>query len=210
MAGEVHTASQWAPRRGLVAGVLLLAGATSGVSSPNAPFEYLDQETGVTVTVVGRPLVFARDYAPFSGGPAPAYGVAARDYVTLAAVAVDRSGKFDYLLIGYFWSVGKLQTENVRLAREPLVIQLRDRRVELVPRDSSARDAGISIPIHQPSVGPATQSVYAVDLTKMELIAESAHPVLYCEHQSSSLKYELFEDRLPALRELVKYLNTAP
>lgn len=199
--------SQWAPRRGLIVGVLLLVGLLSGASSPNAPLEYLDQETGVTVTIVGRPLVFARDYTRFSGGPAPAYSVAARDYVTLAAAAVDRSGKMDYLLIGYFWSVGRPPADNVRVAREPSFIQLQDRRVELVPRDSSARDAGISVPVHQPSVGPAAQTVYAVDLSKMALIAASAHPVLYFEHHGTALKYELFEDRLPALRELVNYLN---
>jgi hypothetical protein len=162
----------------------------------------------VTVTIVARPLVFARDRTAFNGGPSQAWSTPPRDYVTLAAAAVDRSGKISYLLIGYFWSVGVSQPwENARLAREPLVLQLQDRRIELAPRGGTARDAGISEPVHPPPVGPATATLYAIDLSTLGLIAQSAHPVLLCGGADAPVKYELFEDRLTALREFVQHLN---
>ncbi|HYB32783.1 MAG TPA: hypothetical protein VED45_05065 [Steroidobacteraceae bacterium] len=187
---------------------LAVSGAATA-SDANSPVEYLDEETGVTVTVVGRPLVFARERATFN---VSAWSVPARDYVTLAAAAVDRGGKMSYLLIGYFWSVGGASEpwENARRAREPLVLQLKNRRIELVPQGGSAREAGISAPPHRPPIGAALPSLYAIDLPTMELIAGSAQPALNLADASAPLKYQLFEDRLPALRELVRRLSDTP
>jgi len=199
--------------------LLLLAGsAAAAASGANAPREYLDEETGATVFFVGRPLVFARESAPFNGingrvvrtrpDDLPDMTLAPRDYVSLAAAAVDRSGKYSYVLIGYFWLVGTPQpSQNACFDREHLVLQLEDRRIELAPFDGSARDAGISQPIHRPSIGNAEPAVYSIDLATLGLIAESAHPVLYCGAEKSPLRYELWEDRLPALRELVRHLR---
>lgn len=192
-------------RRVMAFMLMLAVSAAAPASDTNSPVEYLDDETGVTVTVVSRPLVFAHERDTFN---LPSAAVPARDYVTLAAAAVDRGGRMSYLLIGYFWSVGVSQPwENARRAREPLVLQLQDRRIELVPATGSAREAGISTPLHRPPIDPATPSLYAIDVPTMELIAESTHPVLYSGDTSAPLKYELFEDRKPALRELVRRLN---
>ena len=188
--------------------LLLLIVSADAAAGANTPVEYVDEQTGVTVTIVARPLVFAREHATFNGGPAQAWSTPPRDYVTLAAVSVDRTGKISYLLIGYFWSVGVSQPwENARLAREPLVLELKDRRISLTPQGGSARDAGISTPVHPPPVGQATAAVYAIDLPTLGLIADSPHPLLYCGGESAPVKYELFEDRLTALRELVQRLS---
>jgi hypothetical protein len=200
--------------------LLLAASAVAAASEANAPREYLDGETGATVFFVGRPLVFGRQSAPFNGinskvvgarpdAPSPSdLTLAPREYVSLAAAAVDRSGKYTYVLIGYFWLVGTPQpSENACFDREHLVLQLGDRRIELAPFDGSALDAGISQPILAPSIGDAKPAVYNVDLATLGLIGESAHPVLYCAAEKAPLKYELWEDRLPALRELVRHLR---
>jgi hypothetical protein len=205
------------PRVG-VSLLLLITSAAAAASGANAPREYLDEETGATVFFVSRPLVFARDSAgPFSrinpvarawtdehGGPPPV----PRDYMSLVAAAIDRGGKYTYVLIGYSWLVGVPQpSNNVCVDRDHLVLQLGERRIELAPFDGSARDAGISQPIHQPSIGDAQPAVFTVDLATLHLIADSAHLVLYCGAQEAPLKYELWEDRLPALRELVRQLR---
>ena len=199
--------------------LLLAASAVAAASGANAPREYLDEETGATVFFVARPLVFARESAPFNGinskvvgarpDASPDVTLAPRDYVSLAAAAIDRAGKYTYVLIGYFWLVGTPQpVENVCLEREHLVLQLGDRRIELAPFDGSARDAGISQPIHRPSIGKPEPALYSIDLAALGLLAESPHPVLYCgAAEKAPLKYELWEDRLPALRELVRSLR---
>ena len=205
--------------RFLAAPLLLAASALAAASGANAPREYLDEETGATVFFVGRPLVFGRESAPFHGinskvvrarpDDSPDMTPAPRDYVSLAAAAVDRSGKYTYVLIGYFWLVGAPQPSgNACFDREHLVLQLGDRRIELASFDGSARDVGISQPIHRPSIDNAQPAVYRIDLATLGLIAESsAHPVLYCGAEKAPLKYELWEDRLPALRELVQHLR---
>jgi hypothetical protein len=196
--------------------LFLATGVVAAASGENAPREYLDEETGATVVFVGRPLVFARERVNVSGRPALRESPAAppeithvpRDYLTLAAAAVDRGGKYTYVLIGYSWfTVAPKPDENVCPQRERLVLQLGARTIELVPFDGPARDAGISQPIHRPSIGDAKPAVYALDLAILGQIAESAHPVLYCEAETVPLKYELLEDRLPALRELVRHLS---
>ena len=206
----------WGPR--CVFGLLLATSAVAAASEANAPREYLDEKTGVTVFYVSRPLVFTRDsgsndrMVPVRTGDhggvtlEPDVTLTPRNYVTLAAAAVDRMGKYTYVLIGYFWLVGTPQTsENVCLDRA-LVLQLGDRSIELAPFDGSARDVGISQPIHRPPLR-AQPAVYTIDLATLGLIADSTHPVLYCQAAKTPLKYELFEDRLPALRELVRHLR---
>ena len=193
--------------------LLVTASGLAAASDANAPRQYLDGETGATVFFVGRPLVFAHE-RPSSGGDVPRSSLAApnmpvpaRDYVTLAAAAVDRGGQYTYVLIGYFWSVGgPPQGGNTCSGREDLVLQLGEHRTKLAPFQGSARDAGISQSIHRPSPDAKT-TVYSSDLATLRLIAESAHPVLYCGAQTAPLQYELLEDRLPALRELVQHLS---
>jgi hypothetical protein len=202
--------------RAVASFVLLAAVVVAAASEANAPREYLDEETGATVFYVGRPLVFARERTTVNGRLAVRESAVAsthitqvpRDYVTLAAAAVDRGGKYTYVVLGYFWFVSAPEPdENACFNRERLVLQLGERRIELAPFDGSARDAGISQPIHQPSIGDAKPTVYPIDLATLGQIAESAHPVLYCEVERASLKYQLLEDRLPAVRELLRHLS---
>jgi hypothetical protein len=199
----------------LLASLTLLAGNVGAVASDaNEPHQYFDEETGANVFFVGRPLVFFRERPTFgsdvprSASPvAPNTTAPPRDYVTVAAAAVDRTGKYSYLLISYFWSVGAPpEAENACIGSQPLALLLGDRRIEFSPLGGLARDAGISQPIHQPS-RDAKPAIYSTDLPTLSQVAESTRPVLYCGTEKAPLKYELLEDRLPALRELVRKLS---
>ena len=102
--------------------VLLASCACAALAGDKEPQEYLDEDTAATITVVGEPLVFAyarRDLA-----------ANARDYVTLAAAAVNRAGKVSYVIIGYNWSTvdPRLRPDPLPAA-EPLVLQADDRRI---------------------------------------------------------------------------------
>ena len=64
---------------------------------PAAPTqEILDEQSGNTLLVVAKPLVFARERTDVA-----AY---ARDYATLVAVEMDQSGKYSEFLLLYRWS----------------------------------------------------------------------------------------------------------
>lgn len=179
---------------------VITAGAAVALAAANQPLEYLDEETGATVTVVGRPLVFVHDRSGFLGP--------AGDYVTLAAAAVNQSGKITYVLIAYFWWSGvPPKAALAPAAVDPLALQADDRGIQLVLRGATAREAGIGRPVHRPRLGAATPYVYAIDLPTMRFIAESHQLALHIESEGSPLNYELFEDRRVALKEFVRSMN---
>jgi len=178
----------------------ITVGAAVALAAGNQPLEYLDEETGATVTAVGRPLVFGHDRSGFLGP--------AGDYVTLAAAAVNQSGKITYVLIAYFWWSGvPPKSALVPPAANPLALQADDRGLQLVLLDGTAREAGIGRPVHQPRLGAATPYAYAIDLTTMQLIAESHQLALHLESGGESLNYELIEDRRVALKEFLRSMT---
>ncbi len=178
----------------------LALGTCAALADNKAPKEYLDDETAATVTVVGEPLVFAN----------PRIDLAAnvRDYVTLAAAAVDRNGKVSYVLIGYFWS-----TVDPRLRRdappspEPLVLQADDRRISLALRGHSAHEAGIGVPVHAPAGTDTPPNVYGTDLATLRFLAEARHLALVADSGGNDFGYDLWEDRRTALREFVRHMS---
>jgi len=193
------------PRLSGVAGLVLVLACAAGTTlgGEPEPREYLDEETAATITVVGEPLVFAlarRDLA-----------ANARDYVTLAAAAVNRAGKITYVLIGYNWS-----TADPRLRRDPLpaaeglALRADDRRIELTLQGHSAHDAGIGVPVHAPPGASVAPNVYGTDLATLRYLSESRHLMLEADSGVTLVQYELWEDRRAALRRFVQHMNGAP
>jgi hypothetical protein len=191
-----------APSRTTRTGCLavLLACASVALAGDKEPQEYLDEDTAATITVVGEPLVFAyarRDLA-----------ANARDYVTLAAAAVNRAGKISYVLIGYNWSTvdPRLRPDPLPAAL-PLVLQADDRRIELTLRGHSAHEAGIGVPVHAPPGTIAPPNVYGSDLATLRFLAEARRVTLEAESAGTPVAYELWEDRRPALKRFVQHMN---
>lgn len=170
------------------------------VAGTKAPQEYLDEETAATITVVGEPLVFAC--------PHPELAANVRDYLTLAAAAVNRNGKVSYVLIGYFWSTldPRLRHES-QPPPEPLTLQADDRRIQLTFGGRSAHEAGIGMPVHAPAGSDAAPNVYGVDLATLRFLSEARHLTLAAESGGTDLTYELWEDRRPALRAFVRHMS---
>ena len=180
--------------------VMLALGTCVALAGDKQPQEYLDEETAATITVVGEPLVFAC--------PRPELAANVRDYVTLAAAAVDRNGKISYVLIAYFWS-----TVDPRLRRdampspEPLVLQADDRRVELKLRGHSAHEAGIGAPVHAPPGAALTPNVYGTELATLRFVSEARNLTIVADSDGTALSYDLWEDRRTALRAFVHHMN---
>jgi hypothetical protein len=194
----VRRASAYRQRLAWYSALAMAAYTALALAAGNQPLEYLDEETGATVTVVGQPLVFVYTHPQ---------GANIRDYVTLAAAAVNRSGKVDYLLIGYFWSTLDPRLRPGGLpAVEPLVLQADERRIELT-RGHSAREAGIGVPVHRPSFATAAPEVYAVELPTLRFIGESRQLALHIESAATPVEYSLFDDRRSALKAFVRQVD---
>jgi len=187
-------------RVALLGAVLLALGPGVALAGAKPPQEYLDEETAATITVVGEPLVFAYAQSNLAAN--------VRDYVTLAAAAVDRNGKISYVLIAYFWSTLDPRVRRDALpSPEPLVLQADDRRIELKLRGHSAHEAGIGMPVHAPPGAAVTPNVYGTELATLRFVSEARRLTIVAESDGTPLTYELWEDRRTALRTFVHHMS---
>ncbi|MBV8146066.1 MAG: hypothetical protein JO184_13775 [Gammaproteobacteria bacterium] len=176
---------------------MIAACAVAAAERP--PREYLDEETGATVTVVDQPLTFAYARQDLAAN--------AHDFVTLAAASVNRGGRVDYVLIGYLWSTADPRTRADSLPpAEPLTLVADDRLIELRLQDRSAHDAGIGVAVHAPPGGGAP-NVYRSDLATLRFIGAARQLALHAEAAESTLTYELWGDQRGALRAFVRHMN---
>ena len=185
-----------------MAALLASLGSCTALPSPDTPRSYLDESTAATVTVVGRPLVFARER--------PNFAVHMRDYITLAAAAVDRNGNYDYILVAYFWTTfdphareGDAQVQRP----DEVLILADDRKIQLVKADRSAHEVGIDEPVHAPTVGPGSPNVYRADRAMLRYIAAARTLRVQTLTRDRELSYDIWDDRRSALAEWVRHLD---
>jgi len=175
--------------------------ACEALPSTAGPEEYLDPTTGATISVVGKPLVFAHER--------PERAAHMRDYVTLAAAAVNRSGKTDYVLVAYEWTT---LDEHGRSGERPtgttgLIVAADDRRIALSLAGHSAHDVGIGTPVHPPPVGSATPDVYRTDLATLRFIAAARNLTVLKQPDDLSTAYTVWDDQRAALGAFVDLLS---
>ncbi len=194
----------WASR---IAALCLALSGCIALPDPNAPREYLDPATAATIEVVGKPLVFAREQ--------PELAVHMRDYVTLAAAMVDRSGKIEYVLIAYFWTTldahgrsgADAQRELAGLAEGPLTMLADGRLVELPLQTHSAAEAGIGAAVHEPANTHAEPTVYRVDLQTLRFLSAAREIVLIGNPAQPDSRYRIWDDGRRSLAAFVRHAN---
>jgi hypothetical protein len=190
--------SRLAARAVILAVALSACTTLPGTASPE---EYLDPETAATISIVGKPLVFAHER--------PERAAHMRDYVTLAAAAVNRSGKTDYVLVAYDWTTFD---EHGRSGETPgaattLVVAADDRRITLTLAGHSAHDVGIGTPVHPPPAGSATPDIYRTDLATMRFIAAARHLEVLKQSDAAATAYPIWDDQRAALGVFVDLLS---
>jgi hypothetical protein len=173
-----------------------LAALTACVSLPAADGQILDQETGNTLFVVTKPLVFARERTDVAAH--------ARDYATLVAVAVDRSGTFSEYLLLHRWST---VDRRMSPAPDPSAGKLRiladGREIELsaleqVPMSLSSRPE-----LHGPNHGDAITRAYQVDLPTLRFIAASRLLTVRMPQEPLDTPFGLWDDGRARLAQFV-------
>jgi hypothetical protein len=182
----------------------MIAGALAAcITLPDtaSPEEYLDPTTAATISIVGKPLVFAHDR--------PERAAHMRDYVTLAAAAVNRGGKIDYVLVAYDWTTFDAHGRFGEPAapQAALVVAADDRRITLQLAGHSAHDVGIGTPVHPPPAGPVTPDVFRTDLATMRNIAAARHLSVFKQSDAAATEYPIWDDQRAALGALVDLLS---
>jgi hypothetical protein len=160
--------------------------------------EYLDTQTGATVTVVEQPIVFARERSERAAN--------LRDYVNVSAATVNRAGKREYVLVAYVWSTLDARFSPVNGASE-LVLSADDRRLTLSANGKSPTDLGIARPVHAPKGQKLVPLVFPTDLDTMRFVAASRALSVQVGAEGEEQAYELWDDGRPALAKFVDLLE---
>jgi hypothetical protein len=161
------------------------------------PRSYLDERTGVSVSVVARPLIFARERSDLAAS--------SRDYVTLVAVVLNNAGHYQHVLLGYPWS-----TVDARMDRErsddpgTLVITADDRRIVLTPEERSLHDIGLDSAVGRPSGSHRPGRAYLTDPATLRFLAAARALRLQVGTQESAMPYQIWQDGRAALAGLVQ------
>ena len=183
-----------APRGVLALALAVAVALNSGCATTHAvdqQSEYLDEQTGATVTTVEQPMVFARERSERAAN--------LRDYVTLAAAAVNRGGKREYVLIAYVWSTLDPRYEPATANAEALVLVADDRRIRLTANGKTPSDLGIARPVHAPADQTLKPLVFPTDLATLRFIAAARSLQVQTTVADVAVTYELWQDQRPAL-----------
>ena len=192
-----------------LAALQLLAGcaARPGVFEEEAQLqaaksnEYLDEQTGATVTVVDQPLVFARDRSERAAN--------LRDYITVSAATINRGGKREYVLVAYVWSTLDPRFSPVTSAGD-LALRADDRRIVLTAAGKTPTQLGSGRPVHAPAGQELTPLVYPADLALLRYLAASRSLTAQVGAEGENYDYELWDDKRSSLAEFVRFLEGLP
>ena len=156
-------------RARLLLGALLFVSAATAAAADFTPSEYLDERTGATVTVTHEALVFAFERSTLAAN--------ARDYVTLTAVEVDRSGHLQVYLIGYFWSTidRRNGSQLADLAQHPIEVSADGRVIRLVRATQFPKDLLDGKRLLAPQSSHVESAAYVVSRELLQYLAASKH-----------------------------------
>jgi hypothetical protein len=170
----------------------LVAGCAANGS---VPLEYLDEHTAASITVVSKPMAFAHPRASVSAN--------VTEFASVTAVAVDRDGKRDYLLVTHVWATAGPDRGSADAgATYELVAD--GHRIGLGDRHQALEDFAVSVPV-QTAAGIAMMSALThTDLATLQSIA-TAHSLAV--ESSGGAPYALFNDGRASLAQFVRHEN---
>jgi hypothetical protein len=178
---------------------LALSAACASLPAP-APLTYLDERTGITLTVVDTPIVLARERRDLAAN--------ARDYLTLAAVTRNESGRLTTALIVHRWSTidNRVAGDGVVSGDARLVMMADGRDIRLtklapVPREFEPSDTHR---LWRPDVSLVDTAVYRVDAATLRYVAESARVSAHRDVAGDDLPFSMWRDGRAALGRLTE------
>ena len=163
-----------------------------------APTEYLDEQSGATVTALEKPLVFARERSERAAN--------LRDYVTIAPAAVNRGGKRDVVLVAYIWSTLDARFEPANSDTKSLVLVADDRRIKLDANGKTPSDLGIARAVYAPPGQSLKPLVFPTDIATLRFVAAARSLQIQTSVDEVAVTYELWDDQRAALDRFARFL----
>ena len=159
--------------------------------------EYVDELTAASVTVTVESLVFARERTDLA--------VNARDYVTLAPLEINRTGKREYFWSGYLWSTIDRRDRQPLLAKGDELILLADGRPIYLRSDgTTVRDHGIGQPPTPAPTRTAEPVLFATDPEAISYVAHATELHIELIHAGSSDNLSLWKGKPAKLGAFVE------
>jgi hypothetical protein len=163
--------------------------------------EYLDEQTAATITTGVEALVFARDRTDLA--------VNARDYVSLTAIEINRSGTRNYYWFGYLWSTIDRRSDDEPLLAggDQLVLMADGRPIQLQLASGSLRELGIGqAPLPRPGRA-AVPVAFPADPESVSFAALCSDLSLVRIRAGVSDEFALWRDAREALRNFAGHLG---
>jgi hypothetical protein len=170
-----------------------------GCSGPaRHPDEYLDPQTGATVSHVRAPIIFARAHQDVAAN--------ARQYANIVAASVNRAGEYQYLLLLYNWTSVDPRLGAGRRSGDTLVLLADDRAIRIRRDDRSLHDAGIEHAPLRPLHFHGRPWIYSLDHDTLQFIAQARRLRLQFDGDPDSRPFDIWKD---GRRELAQLAATA-
>jgi hypothetical protein len=123
----------------------------------------------------------------------------ARQYVTVAAVSVNRSGHYEYVLLVYLWSTVDPRLGADRHPGQNVILLADDRAIRLVRDGRSLQQVGISTPLHAPEHIRGQPRIYRTDLDALKFLAQARRVRLLLEGDEDPRPFDVWTDGRRAL-----------
>jgi hypothetical protein len=163
---------------------------------PPRPAEYLDPDTAALVTTVRTPIVFARTHNDVAAN--------ARQYATVAAVSINRSGRFEYVLLVYLWSTLDPRLGIDRHPGQNVILLADDRAIHLTRDSRSMHEVGISTPLHAPEHIRGQPRIYRTDRETLQFLSGARRVRLLLEGDEDPRPFDVWTDGRRALAQFAK------
>ena len=182
-------------RRWSTASLALLILTLAGCASAPQPQEYLDPVTAALVTTVSSPMVLARAHQDVSAN--------SRQYLTVAAVTINRSGRYEYLLLVYLWSTVDPRLGTDRHPGQSLIWLADDRAIRIERDTRSLKEAGVSRPLHAPEHTRGRPRIYRTDKETLQFLSSAKRLRLVLEGDDDPRPFDVWTDGRRELGQLV-------
>ncbi len=161
---------------------------------PRHPNEYLDPANGCNVSSVTAPIIFARAHQDVAAN--------ARQYVNVVAASVNRSGRYEYVLLVYIWSTVDARLGAGAHPGETLVFLADERAIRLQRDGRSLKEVGIAKPLLAPLHFRGWPRIYKTDHDTVQFIASARHVRLQLEGDQDARPFDIWTDGRRELGQL--------
>lgn len=176
------------------------AGIRGAFAADAAVREYLDEKTAATVTVTDSSFVFARERTDLA--------VNARDYLSLAAIEVNRVGQRAYFWSGYVWStIDRRDRAPVFDPKATLVLLADGRPIPLTADGRSSREVGIGRAPTPVPARSATAVLFATDPETLAFVSQASELSVLLVREGASESLTLWRDARQPLVAFLRHLR---